>query len=144
MKFVTFIAAAALLSGAALAADSPDKTFLDLEQAWGNAFVKKDIAFLSAILADDWSSVGTSGKHEGKASLIDIVKSGKLKITAFKARDVKVRMLGTNYAVVQGFDDETSSFGGKDDSGTFAWTDVFEKRGGKWVAVNSQVTKVKK
>jgi hypothetical protein len=44
--------------------------------------------------------------------------------------------------VVQGFDDETSSENGKDTSGTYSWTDVFEKRNGHWVAVASQTTKV--
>jgi hypothetical protein len=44
--------------------------------------------------------------------------------------------------VVQGYDDETSSEKGKDTSGTYSWTDVFQKRNGHWVAVASQTTKV--
>jgi hypothetical protein len=55
--------------------------------------------------------------------------------------DVNVRVM-RNVAIVQGMDDEKSSYKGKDGSGTYSWTDVFEKRGGKWVAIASQVTKV--
>jgi hypothetical protein len=44
-------------------------------------------------------------------------------------------------AVVQGADDEKSTEKGKDTSGSYTWTDVFAKRGGKWVAIASQVTK---
>ena len=31
---------------------------------------------------------------------------------------------------------------GKDSSGTYSWTDVFQNRGGHWLAVASQTTKV--
>jgi hypothetical protein len=54
--------------------------------------------------------------------------------------DVSARVMG-NMAVVQGADDEKSSYNGKDTSGSYTWMDVFEKRGGKWVAIASQVTK---
>ena len=45
---------------------------------------------------------------------------------------------------MQGADTETSSDGGKDTSGVYTWTDVYQKRGGKWMVVASQVTPVKK
>jgi uncharacterized protein (TIGR02246 family) len=145
MKFaIGLLTAALLFSGAGMAGDTAEKTFTDIEQAWGNAMSKKDVAYLTALLADDWSSISSDGKREGKSELLEIVKSGKLKITSFKVHDVKVRLLGDKYAVVQGYDDETSTYEGKDESGSYVWTDVFEKRGGKWVALNSQASKVKK
>lgn len=145
MKFaIGLLTAALLFSGAGMAAETAEKTFTDIEQAWGNAMSKKDVAYLTALLADDWSSISSDGKREGKAALLDVVKSGKLKITSFKVHDVKVRLLGDKYAVVQGYDDETSTYEGKDESGSYVWTDVFEKRGGKWIALNSQASKVKK
>jgi hypothetical protein len=45
--------------------------------------------------------------------------------------------------VVQGSDDEKSTHNGKDTSGTYTWTDVFQKRGGRWMVIASQDTPVK-
>jgi len=56
--------------------------------------------------------------------------------------DVHVRLMH-GIGIVQGMDDEKSTFKGKDTSGTYTWMDVFEMRDGKWQAVASQVTKVK-
>ena len=52
-----------------------------------------------------------------------------------------VKVLG-NVAVVQGSDTDKSSYGGKDTSGKYVWTDVYVKRGGKWQAVRSHISKV--
>jgi len=142
MKFViTAAAAVCVLAGSALAADT--KTFVDLENAWMKALIARDTASLTTIIAEDWSGLSDSPKPLPRAGEIALVKSGKLKIESATVRDVKVRVVGT-IAVVQGYDDEKSSYDGKDGSGSYCWTDVFENRGGKWVAVASQVTKVKK
>jgi hypothetical protein len=45
-------------------------------------------------------------------------------------------------AFVQGFDDEVSSYKGKDNSGTYNWLDVWERRDGRWVSVATQLTRV--
>jgi hypothetical protein len=47
-----------------------------------------------------------------------------------------------NVAFVQGFDDEESSYKGKPSNGTYNWLDVWEKRGGRWVSVATQLTRV--
>jgi len=144
MKFVNFMMAAAMaLAGAALAAGSTEQTLVDLEAAWSKAFTEKDTAFISNVLADDWNGQDESGMRIGKADLIDAVNTGKMTITTMTIHDVHARVIG-NIGVVQGMDDETSSMNGKDTSGTYSWTDVFENHGGHWQAIASQVTKVEK
>ena len=140
---VSMFAAILVMAGAAVAGDlsATQKKLVDIEAAWANAFAHKDVAVLSNTIADDWTGQNDSGKTETKAGLIASVKSGEMAITSMTNHDVKVRLFGS-IAVVQGADNEKSSFKGKDTSGTYTWMDVFESRGGKWLAIASQVTKV--
>jgi ketosteroid isomerase-like protein len=54
-----------------------------------------------------------------KAGFINDVKSGKLVVISFRLHDVHVHVHG-NVAFVQGFDDETSFYEGKENSGTYS------------------------
>jgi len=140
---VSMFAAMLVVAGTAAAEDltATQKKLVEIEWTWSNAFVHKDIAALSNIVADDWAGQNDSGKTETKAGIIASIKAGEMATTSMTNHDVKVRVFG-NIAVVQGVDDEKSSYKGKDTSGTYTWMDVFENRGGKWMAVASQVTKV--
>jgi hypothetical protein len=56
--------------------------------------------------------------------------------------DMKVRVFGDT-AVVTGTDDEVTMKDGNKSRDHFAWTDVFVKRKGKWLAVASQTAQIK-
>jgi ketosteroid isomerase-like protein len=127
---------------AAFAAPAPDQTLVNLEAKWSKAVAAGDVAAVDAILAPDWTSQGSSGKVETKAKTLADMKSGVDKVASMHNHDVHARVFG-DIGVVQGSDDEKSSHMGKDTSGTYTWTDVFQKRGGRWVAVASQNTEVK-
>jgi len=139
---VSACAAMLLMTGAAVAADMSvtQQKLVDMEAAWSKAMVEKDTAAISSIVADDWTGQNPGGKTEDKAAMIADVKSGDAAATEMTNHDVRVREMG-KIAVVQGADDEKSSYKGKDTSGAYTWMDVFEKRGGKWMAIASQVTK---
>ncbi len=128
-------------SGAALAAEDVTKTLTDLEAKWSAAALTQDVKTVDQILAPDWVGRGWHGDQADKAKSLAEMKDPTGKVTAIKNHDVVVRSFG-NVAVVQGFDTETSSTKGKDTSGTYSWTDVFQKRNGHWVAIASQTTKV--
>lgn len=51
-----------------------------------------------------------------------------------------LRFVGADVAIVQGEDTETSTHKGKPSSGVYSWTDIFQKRNGRWVAIASQNT----
>ena len=142
-RLVSVLAASFLFSYIAAAQDisATEKKIADLEAALGQAMIHKDIATLSNVVADDWTIQNDSGAMGTKAGFIDDVKSGALVVTSFKLHDVHVRVLG-NVAFVQGFDDEESSYKGKANSGTYNWLDVWENRGGRWVSVATQLTRV--
>lgn len=112
-----------------------------LETDWLNAEKAGDVAKLGEILADDWQDIFVDGSRGTKQALLEGVKSGRYKMESFEMGPMDVKVLG-NVAVVQGSDTEKSSNDGKDASGKYVWTDVFAKRGGKWVAVRSQIAKV--
>jgi ketosteroid isomerase-like protein len=139
---VSVCAVVLLMTGSAVAADmsATEQKLVDMEAAWSKAIVAKDTAAVSAIVADDWMGQNPGGKMEDKAGLLADMKSGTTAATSMANHDVHVRVMG-NMAVVQGADDEKSTDKGKDVSGAYTWMDVFVNRGGKWVAIASQVTK---
>jgi ketosteroid isomerase-like protein len=113
-----------------------------IETDWLQAMKDRNTARLNEIVADDWQDIWVDGSRGTRQTLVESIKSGRYKMESFEMGPLDVKMLG-NVAVVQGSDTEKSTYDGKDSSGKYVWTDVYVKRGGKWVAVRSQVAKVK-
>ena len=116
-------------------------TLKRLEQDFGDAIKAVDTGKLDQILADDWRSVGYSGKVSSKESFLSYVQSGKSRLESFEYGPMDFKVLG-NVAVVQGSHTETRTTDGRASSFKLAWMDVLEKRGDKWVLVRSQTTKL--
>lgn len=112
-----------------------------IEHNWAEAYVKRDPSFVQRITADDFIFVGPDGNSVGKA---DYVKgmTGPTMFTAFDIGDLKIRAYG-DVAVAVGTATITAKTGEKDESGKYAFTDVFVKQRGEWKAVSSQATAVK-
>ena len=139
---ITVAVASALLCGSAARAATPaEQELVTLEAQWSKAGVDHDAAAVDRIVAADWTGQDKSGKVSHKADILADMKAGKSKTTSMTNRDVHVRIMG-DVAVVQGADDEKSTYDGTDTSGSYTWTDVFQKRAGKWVVIASQVTPV--
>jgi ketosteroid isomerase-like protein len=117
-------------------------TIKQLEQDIGNAMVTVDIDKLNQIYADDWATIGLSGKMITKESLLDDFKSSRDKLERFEIGPMDVQVFG-NVAVAQGSVTEKRIRDGKDTSGEFVWMDLLEKRAGKWLVVRSAGARVK-
>jgi hypothetical protein len=144
MKRAGVITAAAIaLAAGSVAAAPPQQKLIELEAAWTQAVLHKDVAALSQMMADDWTGGGEDGKWSGRAQFLDEIKNGDLTFSAMTNHDVHVRMVG-RAAVVSGLEDEKSAFKGKDTSGAYSWMDIWEQRDGRWVVVASQNTRVRK
>jgi len=143
-RTLTCAAAACLMGASAFAAGSTatEQKLIDLENATAKAFAQKDTAFFAANFADSWVVQDASGRHS-KADMIADIKSGRMAVTSMTNHDMHVSVMG-NVAFVQGMEDEKSSYGGHDSSGTYSWTDVAQMRGGKWQFVGTQVSKMMK
>ena len=122
---------------------SVEKTIIQIERDWTQAGLKKDVAAMDKIIADDWVATDFLGKTVNKAQALADLKSGDSTTQSITLGDMKVRVFG-NTAVVTGSDTEKSTYKSKDSSGKYFWTDVFVNRNGKWQAVASQSTKVDK
>jgi len=145
MRLLTWMAcsfAAATLATASFAATPADE-LVAREASWSKAMVAKDMDALKDIIAPDWIGQNQSGKQTTRAQLLESIASGEDKATSMTNHDVHVRIVG-DLAIVQGMDTEVSTHKGASSSGTYSWMDVFQKRGGKWVAIASQNTPLTK
>ena len=113
-----------------------------LEQDMGDAMVRVDIDKLSQIYADDFVTIGSSGKTITKKDLLRDFESLHDKLESFELGPMDVQVFG-DVAVVHGSVSEKRLRDGKDTSGNFVWMDLLEKRDGNWVVVRSAGTRVK-
>jgi ketosteroid isomerase-like protein len=118
------------------------ETLKRLGQQMGDAMVARDIATLDRIFADDWVSVGASGKVVTKESVLQGFKSGGDTLDSFVLGPMDVLVLG-NIASVKGTVTEKRHHGDKDASGEFVYMDLLEKRAGRWVVIRSSGMRMK-
>jgi ketosteroid isomerase-like protein len=104
--------------------------------------VRGDIAKLGQIYADDFATIGSSGKMITKKDILGDFESFHDKLESFENGPMDVQVFGT-VAVVHGSVTEKRIRDGKDTGGEFVWMDLLEKRAGKWVVVRSAGARVK-
>jgi Domain of unknown function (DUF4440) len=112
-----------------------------LEHDYARALISRDRAYLMRFYAPDWRGGNWMG-FWSKSTMLKSVLNARYVIKSMNVRDLKVRVLGDT-AIVQGVDEEVTSLDGKDTSGKWAFTDVFARRHGQWVAVASHTSEVK-
>ncbi len=129
---------------AASAAHDPardEAELIRLEHDYARALMTRDRAFLMRFYASDWRGGNWMG-FWSKATMIKSILNARYVVKSMNVRDLKVRVMG-DVAIVQGVDEEVTSLDGKDTSGKWAFTDVFARRNGQWVAVASHTSEVK-
>jgi len=114
---------------------------IGLERDYARALMAKDRAFLMRFYASDWRGGNWMG-FWSKATMIKSVLNARYVVKSMDVRDLKIRLMG-DVAVVQGVDEEVTSVDGRDTSGKWAFTDVFARRDGVWVAVASHTSEIK-
>jgi ketosteroid isomerase-like protein len=113
-----------------------------LDQQWLDAYVKGDTTFLKTVEAEDWTLTDSDGTIMTKAQDIKELGDKTFVCRSASMSDVKVKMLGDNFAYVTGVVKMTATYKGKDIDGHYRVIDVFEKKDNKWQALHSQITKV--
>jgi len=125
---------------------SQDQTVVNairnLEEDMGQAMIRRDVNELSRFYADDFVSIGMSGKVATKKDILNNFDSFHDKLESFEDGPMDVQVFG-NFAVAHAGVTEKRSRDGKDVSGQFVWMDLLEKRGGKWVVLRSAGARVK-
>jgi len=119
---------------------SDEAELIRLEHAYAQALIDKNRAFLMDFYAPDWRGGNWMGFWT-KSRMLESLLDERYVVKSMKVRDLKVRVMG-DVAVVQGIDDEVTSMNGRDTSGLWVFTDVFERRNGRWVAVASHTSEI--
>jgi len=143
-QFVVF-ATAALFVLATLcisaSAQSVEDQIKKMETERAAAVVKGDVAKLDKETSDDYTLITANGQVSDKAQMISAFKSGQSKLTVDDVSDMKVRVYGDT-AIVTGKANVKGNLSGKDATGQTLFTRVYVKKGGHWMAVALQQTRV--
>lgn len=113
---------------------------LALEQAYSGALINRDRAFLQAYYAPDWRGGNWLGFWT-KATMLKAVLGARYEVRSMRLQDLEARVFG-NVGIVQGVSNEVTRVDGRNTSGRWTFTDVFEWREGRWVAVASHTAEL--
>ena len=117
-----------------------EQALLQIERDWMAAWLKQDAAALDAIMADGFVE-NYQGQATAKKQFIADMKAGIYKVESTEVSDMRAVVFG-DQAVVNGISMTKSTMRGKDTSGKSRWTDVYEKRDGRWRAVTTYLVKI--
>jgi uncharacterized protein (TIGR02246 family) len=126
----------------AFAENSDEQVFRDLENRISHAVMTRDVAEMGSLFASDYTSVGVSGHIRSKTEVIEAYSSGRLAIATAQTGKMTVRQYG-DVAIVVGLLTVSGKEGSTDISGQYAFTRVYKRDAGKWLAVSFQATPVK-
>ena len=128
-------------SRATSASVSDADTLRQVCRDWADASVAMDVNRVNQIVADDWREIGSTGMIKTKEIALNGMQTRTYKHESTEFGPMDVKLLG-NVGVVQGSTTNHLLEDGQHTTHKFAWMDVFEKRGDKWVVVRSEVTKL--
>jgi ketosteroid isomerase-like protein len=133
-------AAPAYAQGAATGS-SVEEQIKKMERDRAAAVVKGDVATLEGLTADDYILINANGQLSDKATTMNNIKTGNIKLTANEVSDLKVRVYGDT-AVVTGKSSAKGTIGGRELKGPVMFTRVYVKKNGKWQSVAFQQTPI--
>ena len=117
---------------------------MQLERDIGKANVERDKAFFQRVEAEEFiftdSAGGITTKAEDVASLD--TPPGEFKLVSYDVDEMKVRVYGKT-AVVTGRTITVSRGKDRDITGKTRFTDVFVKRGGRWLIVAGHSSRIR-
>jgi ketosteroid isomerase-like protein len=126
----------------ASAEGAADQIFRELENRISHAVITKDATEMNKLFASDYTSVGVSGHIRSRAEVIEAYSSGRITISTAQTGKLTVRQYG-DIAIVVGVITVSGKEDSTDISGQYAFTRVYKRDAGKWLAVSFQATPVK-
>ena len=149
MRLSSVLALLALMSCGYAAAQtgSSDKKdvaeILKLEELRNQAVLHGDVAALDQMTSDDYTFITLRGEMRTKQEILNGFKSGSFHYDSREIADLKVRVYGSNTAVVTGRSMQKGTENGKDYSGDYLFTRVYVKQNGRWLTVALQATLIR-
>ena len=135
---------AARVAYAARHATNVTAELLRLEQSYANAVIHADTTLLARIEPRDASFAYPDGSTGTGATDLEVVRHGLVHITTYVLDSLRVRTLGpttavvTGRAVVSGSGQASATSDSTDVTGNYRFTDVWQRRGGRWQLAASQ------
>jgi len=144
-RFAASLAVLILFSCSQLALNSPTATsdetaVLKAEHEWVDAALKGDVNAFSSLMSDEYLALLTGARIRDKAAWVAGLQAGTSTYRSVDLSNLKVRLYG-NTAVVFGDYSQVATSGGKDNSGSGKYLDVWVKSGGRWQVVASSFSR---
>ncbi len=114
---------------------------IQLEQAYSKALITKDRVFLESYYAPDFRGGNWMGFWT-KSTMLKAVLDDRYSVRSMELSYLQVRIVGT-LGIVQGVSTEVTRVDGEDTSGRWSFTDVFDFRDDRWVAIASHTSELK-
>lgn len=121
---------------------TPHHQIEGLELQWKNAMLSNSIADMDHLLASDYIAITPTGTIETKAQVLAAHKSADVHIDQIEIKDTKIRFYGET-AVVTSRARLTGSSSGRDISGRYSYTRVYNHRDGQWKIVSFEASRVR-
>jgi hypothetical protein len=109
-----------------------EATIEKLEKAVTDAFKNKQTQVFRKYLAPEFSAIDPEGVKDADAEIADMEKT---ELSNYTFADMKVTLLSPKMAMATYKVTTQSTSSGRDTSGTYYAATVWNKRGGKWLAV---------
>lgn len=130
--------------GAAAAAQevrSDQQILIELEQLWDAAFHRGDAKFIETLLADEFIATYGDGSRGDKAKELSLARDQRQQVDSSRLDEFIVKTFG-NTAVVWFTQILVGPVNGKPTEVRYRYVDVWVNRGGRWLAVASQSTRL--
>lgn len=118
---------------------SDNQDLVKREQQYCDAFKNRDETVLQELLSPDFVFTDDTGQFS-KAQYIQAVMED-YRVQSYELKDLVTRVYGDT-GIVTGLWTGRFTLGGKDQSGSFRFTDTFLKRNGRWYAIASKDAKL--
>ena len=118
---------------------SDEQALLQLEKDWSSASKRQDTGWMERNYAAGYTWTGPEGNINDRKT--DIADTANVTFESMEASDTRVSVSGDT-GVVTGVSTVKGKFKNQDISGTYRFTDTFVRRGGQWMILASQVTRV--
>jgi len=115
----------------------------ELFEEFRKALQEKNTAVLDRIWSDDLTFVNFRGQLLTKAQRMQNIRSGATSFKSIQVNEQVVRPYG-DVAVLNGVVTLEAQYSGEEGSGTFRFTSVCSRKGGRWQIVAQQMTKIEK
>jgi len=120
---------------------SDQQILIELEQQWDAAFHRGDAKFIATLLADEFIATYGDGSRGDRAKELSLASDQRQQVDSSRLDEFIVKTFG-NTAVVWFTQILVGPVNGKPTEVRYRYVDVWVNRGGRWLAVASQSTRL--